>query len=169
MNISKVKTAFKVAEFIPRNNNKNKISVNWFVDKTIQKDNRARVYLIVVDNQIYKIGGSISKGGIKNTLSSYTSSMGGKPSQNRYCLQLLIREELDKNKSVEVYLIQVEEVKGNVSGLFEVHEQLISAFKPMEDRCLSDYYETHGNYPRWNFQESGEKLPYRKSKSSIVK
>ena len=37
MNISKVKTAFKVAEFIPRNNNKNKISVNWFVDKTIQR------------------------------------------------------------------------------------------------------------------------------------
>tara|TARA_A100001011_G_C14034689_1_gene725183 strand:+ start:35 stop:544 length:510 start_codon:yes stop_codon:yes gene_type:complete len=169
MNISQVKTASKVAEFISRNNNKNKISVNWFVDKTIQKDNRARVYLIVVDDEIYKIGGSISKGGIKNTLSSYTSSMGGTASQNRYCLQLLIREELDKNKSVEVYLIQVKEVKGIVSGLFEVHEQFISPFKPMEDRCLADYFKFHNTYPKWNFQERGEKLPHRKSKSSIVK
>ena len=32
---------------------------------------------------------------------------------------------------------------------------MISAFKEMEENCLSDYVQVEGDFPEWNFQESG--------------
>ena len=32
---------------------------------------------------------------------------------------------------------------------------MISAFKEMEENCLSDYVQVEGDFPVWNFQESG--------------
>ena len=67
MNINKVKTAFKVADILPRNdpNNKNIIKMSWYEEKTgyniplkVLKNNSGRVYLISVDGRIKKIGGS---------------------------------------------------------------------------------------------------------------
>ena len=80
MNIEKVKTAFKIAEakIIP---NSTKLNFGYLKEikdengkklpQSILRKNYARVYLIVVDGEIKKIGGSQAEGGIKQTLEIY--------------------------------------------------------------------------------------------------
>ena len=90
MKINKVKTAFKIAdvELVP---NSTKLSFNYLKDlkdengeklpQSVLRENYARVYLIVVDAEIKKIGGSQSEGGIKQTLEIYRDGgIGGRPS-----------------------------------------------------------------------------------------
>lgn len=74
MKISEVKTAFKIAdvEYVERST---KLNFNYLKElrdengnvlpQKILSENVARVYLIVVDGEIKKIGGSQAIGGIK--------------------------------------------------------------------------------------------------------
>lgn len=80
MKIEQVKTAFKIAdvEFV---SGSTKLNFNYLKDlkdengkvlsQKILSENVARVYLIVVDGEIKKIGGSEATGGIKSTLEIY--------------------------------------------------------------------------------------------------
>jgi len=127
MDIKEVKTAFKVADVLldkehgirhikfvflnevyDENNNQ--------LDKKILKDNSGRIYLLVSDGIIMKIGGSQSKGGIKSTLSFYQGGMQGGPSIRTYGIHLLLKEELEKNKKVEVYMITSQKARMKVKG-----------------------------------------------------
>lgn len=167
MNIRDVKTTFKVADVIldkdhPKRNIKfvflKELSDenNKKLDKSILKDNAGRIYLIVSDDIIMKIGGSQSKGGIKSTLSFYQGGMQGGPSIRTYGGHILMKEELEKNKKVEIYMITSQKIKMKVKGLFKEEELEVSSFKEMEDKCKDDYKQKEGKYPPWNFQENGE-------------
>ena len=57
---------------------------------TFLKNNAGRVYLLVVDGEIKKIGGSVGKGGIKSTMSFYISGNTGRPSIRSYGINTLI-------------------------------------------------------------------------------
>mgnify|MGYP003137163208 CR=1 FL=1 len=160
--IDNVKTAFKVADIVTRDDkSQNKIKVKWSIkNSNVLTKNTGRVYLIVVDKQIYKIGGSQCKGGIKSTIDSYINALTGHPSPNRYGIHLMIREELNKNKKVEIYMIESPKIKVKLSGLFNnYNEKYISAYKEMESICLKEYKNRLGNFPIWNFQESNKSLP----------
>lgn len=167
MDIKEVKTAFKVVdvlldkehgirhikfvflnEIYDENNNK--------LNNKILKDNSGRIYLLVSEGIIMKIGGSQSKGGIKSTLSFYQGGMQGGPSIRTYGIHLLLKEELEKNKKVEVYIITSQRARMKVKGLFKEEEMEVSTFKDMEDKCKKDYVGIEGTYPPWNFQEKGE-------------
>ena len=156
MNISKVKTAIKVAKIIKCDGNKRrKLQIEWFGNKTLLTANKGRVYLIVVNGKIYKIGGSQAKGGIKGTMKPYIhAALTGAPSIRTYGIHILIREALNKQKKVELYLIQSPEVKIKVPGLFKNVTKSVAPFKEMESQCLHDYIECVGKFPIWNFQES---------------
>ena len=87
MNISEVTNAFKIGEFLLRNDdNPNKIKIKYLtkdeIDQDILHDSSGRVYLLVSNDKIMKIGGSMSKGGIKSTMHFYVSAMQGGPSQS---------------------------------------------------------------------------------------
>ena len=161
MHISKVKTSIKVANIIARNDlSKNKIKMEWEdLDNSILKDNSGRVYLIVVDGEIYKIGGSQSKGGIRGTFSPYCGGMNGSPSVRTYGIHILIREQLDLGKKVEIFMISAKKVRAMVPGLFDSNEIDISAFKEMENLCLEGYVNLENKFPIWNFQESNKPWP----------
>ncbi|MGL2371492.1 hypothetical protein ACOWLM_07595 [Helicobacter pylori] len=90
MHISGVKTAFKIAgvEYVK---DSTKLNFNYLKDlkdennqslsQNILTQNVARVYLIVVDGEIKKIGGSQADGGIKSTLNIYKDGgVKGRPS-----------------------------------------------------------------------------------------
>jgi hypothetical protein len=168
MNINQVKTTKKVADILPRNDgSKNKIKMYWYEEKNgydiplkYLKDNSGRVYLIVVDDVIYKIGGSQCKGGIKGTWGPYCGGMGGSPSVRTYGIPILIREKLDNGSKVELYMIPSEKVFAPVKGLFgEEDRQVGIDFKAIEDKCKEDYKSIVGNYPKWNFQERNQPWP----------
>lgn len=161
MDISKVKTAKKIGEFVLRQDNStNKINIDWCVDKNILSDESPRVYLIVSNNEIKKIGGSASKGGIKNTISFYINARTGSPGPVRFIIHGLIERELLQGKKVELYMIVSPKAKAKICGLFDCDkEKEVASFKEMEDRCKSDYYAIEQKYPDWNFQENHESYP----------
>lgn len=166
MKINEVKTAVKAGDFVLRKNHKNKINIRYSpsIDKKILTDNSARVYLIIQDGVIKKIGGSASRGGIKATMSFYTSAMTGSPGVPRFVLHLLIEEALVDNSSVELYMITSPKTLAKVSGLFGYRKVKIASFKEMEDLCKSDYYSREKKYPDWNFQENHQPYPPRLAK-----
>ena len=158
MNISSVTTAIKVGQFnINTSGNKARLRVTWeTLGNDILKDNSGRVYILCVNGVIKKIGGSVSKGGIKSTMSFYESGNCGRPSIRSYGINQLIFEELCLDNVVEVYMIRSEMVVAPVTGLFGKSDMNISAFKEMEEQCVSDYVSQTGQYPEWNYQEAGK-------------
>jgi len=163
MKIDEVKTAKKVGDFKLRNDKSpNKIIIDYstgeLTDEQLKEDT-PRVYLIVSDGEIKKIGGSASKGGIKATMSFYINAMQGSPGRPRFIIHRLIEEELKKGKNVELYMITSPRVKAKVAGLFDYEEVEVASFKEMEDKCKNDYYKKEGRYPDWNFQENNESYP----------
>ena len=115
-----MKTAIKVGDFVLRKNHRNKIDIRYLsdIDKKILTDNSARVYLIVQDGIIKKIGGSNSKGGVKATMSFYTSAMTGSPGVPRFVIHLLIARALKNKSKVELYMITSPKTLATVNGLF---------------------------------------------------
>jgi hypothetical protein len=161
MNIKEVKTAIKIGNFVLRQNHKNKIDIQYLpnVDKKILTDNPARIYLMVQNKIIKKIGGSVSKGGIKTTMSFYTLAMTGSPGVPRFVIHLLIEKNLRNKSKVELFMITSPKTLAKINGLFGSEKVEIASFKEMENLCKSDYYSREGKYPDWNFQENHQSYP----------
>ena len=161
METNKVTTAKKVGEIVLRNeDNPNLIKALWVNPKSeLFKDNNGRVYFLVINGMIYKIGGSLCKGGIKSTIRSYTDCMKGGPSDRSYIIHYLIYRELVKGHKVEIYMITSPKVMAPVTGLYGVENSEVTAFKEMERLCINQYFESEKCYPEWNFQESNTQYP----------
>jgi hypothetical protein len=136
-----------MGDFILKHNHRNKIDIKYLdtISKEELQDDSPRIYLMVVDNIIKKIGGSASKGGIKTTMAFYVTSMTGSPGVPRFVIHLLIERALKEGSKVELYMIKSPRVLAEVSGLFGTKKVEIASFKEMEDLCKSDYYITEKN------------------------
>ena len=158
MNISAISTAIKVGTFkLNTNGNKARLRVEWEkLDNDVLKNDAGRVYILACNGVVKKIGGSVSKGGIKSTMSFYESANCGRPSIRSFGIQQLIYEEILLDRNVEIYMISSEQVSAPVRGLFGTEKLMISAFKEMEEKCLEDYVAIENKYPDWNYQESGK-------------
>ena len=155
MNINQVTTASHVGTFeFNLGQSARLLNIQWVDGQDITSDD-GRVYLLVVDGVIKKIGGSQSKGGIKSTMSFYISANQGRPSIRSYGIMQLIADELKQGREVTLHLITSPQVVAPVTGLFGTTECKVSAFKEMERQCLQGYKDQDGCYPDWNFQESG--------------
>jgi len=170
MQIKEVKTAVKVGDFALKYNHQNKIDLKYSdnIDKKILTDDSARVYLIVQDGVIKKIGGSASKGGIKATMSFYVSAMTGSPGVPRFVIHLLIEKALKNGSRVELYMITSPKTLAKVSGLFGYKDVQIASFKEMEDFCKLDYFSKENKYPDWNFQENNDSYPSDLAKLHVL-
>ena len=156
MNINRVSTASKVGQVVLNTSkNKSNLRVEW-EDHPRLTDDAGRVYLLVVDGEIKKIGGSVSKNGIKSTMSFYVSGNTGRPSIRSFGINTLMYNALKKGSIVEVYMIISEQVTAPVKGLFGVSHDKVSAFKEMEDKCVKEYVAFTGSYPDWNYQEQAK-------------
>ncbi len=160
MHISQVRTATKIADFALRLNHANRIRLVYRVtdEETLQGE-APRIYLIVQDGVIKKIGGSAARGGIKATMSFYVSAMQGSPGQPRFIIHRLIENALRAGSKVELHMIVSPSILAPVNGLFRRHKIKVASFKEMEDLCKDDYFSQEKRYPDWNFQENGEPYP----------
>jgi hypothetical protein len=165
MHIVDAKNAVKIGDFKLRTDHANKITLDYLasVPKSMLIDNAPRVYLLVVDGEIAKIGGSASKGGIKATMSFYVNAMQGSPGVPRFVIHLLIEQALIEKKSVQLWMIVSPSVKAQVNGLTSVEYLDVASFKEMEDLCKREYFALEGRYPLWNFQENNEPYPQKLS------
>ena len=157
MDISKVKTAVKIGDFILRNEDSpNHISIRYISSNEDLNHNLPRVYIITSNGEIKKIGGSSATGGIKATMNFYINARTGSPGPSRFIIHELIKRELEQNKQVELFVITSSSIKARVPGLFSYHIIDISSSKEMEKVCKDDFYKIENRYPDWNFQENKE-------------
>jgi|694.fasta_scaffold149363_2 hypothetical protein len=157
--IDKVSTAIKVGNIKSCIHKSKKWIVEWNVSLGKQlTQNNGRVYFIVVNGNIYKIGGSQDSKGIKGTFHWYQNcAFTGGPSLRTHGIHVLIHDELEKGNVVEIYMIVSTKVIAEVTGLFGVEKKLVNIdFKEIENTCKEDYKMKCGRYPKWNFQENGE-------------
>jgi hypothetical protein len=147
-------------ENTPENKWKGKWDIKYECGKDIQIKENGRIYLIVVNNKIYKIGSSSGKGGIKATFGFYIGGLGGSPSIRTMGIHALIQELLDAGKEVKIYTLFNDPIKVIAYGLCSANEvTTYPDVKVMEDACRVDYKKIYGKYPPWNFQENGEEWP----------
>ena len=171
MTIDQVKTAFKIAdvELVKGETRLNFNYLNNLIDEnrrqlaqTILTKNVARVYLIVVNGVIMKIGSSQSEGGIKNTLSIYRDGgVLGRPSIRSFGIWYFLYNTILKGNKIEFYMIYQEDFKKDVKGLFKVYsvDDASISCKILENLCLTDYLSVEKDYPLWNIQEKGYDWP----------
>ena len=159
MNINQVTNAVRFGKFIrnPKSTKAN-LAIEWDSARSEQelKDDAGRVYILCVNGEIMKIGGSQGKNGIKSTMTFYTGGNTGKPSIRSFGINLLILREIDKGNLVEVFMISSKQVLAPVKGLFKQVTLPVSAFKEMESKCVKDFVDSEGCFPDWNYQESGK-------------
>jgi len=158
MNVATVNTAILIGKFaLNDGTSKARLKLNYEnLPKEVLKDDAGRVYLLVKNGEIMKIGGSVSKGGIKSTMSFYVSANTGRPSIRSFGINQLVYEAVTRGEEVSVYMITSEQVSAPVKGLFGTEQMSISAFKEMEEKCIADYVASEGNFPAWNYQEAGK-------------
>jgi hypothetical protein len=158
LNISEIPSITYIGNIVEKNTtSKGKWKLNYSCDKIIQKKENGRIYFIVVDNEIYKIGSSECKGGIKTTFSFYEGGLGGSPSIRTFGIHLLIQEQLELGKNIQIYALFNEPIKVIIKGLLSSIEKITyPQIKEMEDLCREDYKKIYGKYPRWNYQENAE-------------
>ena len=135
--------------------------LHYECDKEIQKKENGRIYFIVGDNgEIYKIGCSECKGGIKNTFNFYEGGLCGSPSIRTFGIHLLINEQLNLGNNIKIYALFIEPIVVTIQGLLSSIEKITyPQIKEMENLCREDYKKIYGKYPIWNFQENVEEWP----------
>jgi len=172
MLIKEVKTAFKIAdvEYIKNSTKLNFVYLlnikdenNNPLPKDILTKNYSRVYIIVVDGIIKKIGASQDKGGMKGTLNIYKDGgIKGRPSIRSFGIWYFLYHTILQGKKIEFYMIYHDDFKFEVKGLFGIHKVTNASIscKLIEECCIKDYLATEDNkYPDWNVQEQGMDWP----------
>ncbi len=169
MHISEVKTAFKIAD-VEYVKDSTKLNFNYLKDlkdennqslsQNILTQNVARVYLIVVDGEIKKIGGSQADGGIKSTLNIYKDGgVKGRPSIRSFGVWYFLYHTILTGAKIEFYMIYQPNFETQVKGLFGFHaiKDASISYKLLEQACLTDYRNNSNDaLPKWNVQEQGK-------------
>lgn len=173
MKIQDVKTAFKIAD-VTWDGKGTKLLFEYLtvikdendnvLPQSILTENVARVYLIVVDGEIYKIGGSQDKGGMKGTLRIYQDGgIKGRPSIRSFGVWYFLFYTITTQKAkIEIYMIYQKKFKAKVKGLLGFHavNNAAISYKLMEECCINDFRKNEkGAYPKWNIQEQGADWP----------
>ncbi|WQW36903.1 GIY-YIG nuclease family protein [Helicobacter pylori] len=172
MHISEVKTAFKIAD-VEYVKDSTKLNFNYLKDlkdennqplsQNILTQNVARVYLIVVDGEIKKIGGSQADGGIKSTLNIYKDGgVKGRPSVRSFGVWYFLYHTILTGAKIEFYMIYQPNFETQVKGLFGFHaiKDASISYKLLEQACLTDYRNNSNDaLPEWNVQEQGKDWP----------
>ncbi|WQU90008.1 GIY-YIG nuclease family protein [Helicobacter pylori] len=172
MHISGVKTAFKIAD-VEYVKDSTKLNFNYLKDlkdennqslsQNILTQNVARVYLIVVDGEIKKIGGSQADGGIKSTLNIYKDGgVKGRPSIRSFGVWYFLYHTILTGAKIEFYMIYQPNFETQVKGLFGFHaiKDASISYKLLEQACLTDYRNNNNDaLPEWNVQEQGKDWP----------
>ncbi len=172
MLIKKVKTAFKIADVeLVKNTTKLKFNYlstikdenNKILPKDILTKNYARVYLIVVDGEIKKIGASQDKGGMKGTLSIYKDGgVKGRPSIRSFGIWYFLYRTAMQGKKIEFYMIYHDNFNFEIKGLLQTYQTTLASIscKLIEYYCVKDYLSMENNhYPDWNVQEQAMDWP----------
>jgi hypothetical protein len=113
-----------------------------------------------VNDVIYKIGQTSGKDGIKGCMNFYCGAGQDDPGPNRFTINALMREQIEAQNEVSVYIKFIEPITIPVPGINKIHHMAVPvSAKCLEEVHLQEYREIMGTNPPWNFQESGTPVP----------
>jgi hypothetical protein len=131
------------------------------------KHESSRVYWVVVDGEIIKIGGSNAKNGITGTISAYlggTKDSGRGPgkgnSPRTYSVSKYMLECLKAGQKVEIYFANLPQTTlpvYNSRGQVISTQPVSAAFHDFEKALVDEHKNLEGKYPFLNPQEASEK------------
>jgi hypothetical protein len=161
INVTDIPKIQYIGQIAPKDTkSKGKWKVDYQCSKEIQKQENGRIYFLVVNGEIFKIGSSACEGGIKTTFAFYEGGLGGSPSIRTFGIHVLIQQQLDAGHLVQIYALFIEPITIQISGITSVKEVVTYPdIKVLEDLCREDYKLVYGKYPQWNFQENADKWP----------
>ena len=161
INVTDIPKIQYIGQIAPKDTkSKGKWKVDYQCNKEIQKQENGRIYFLVVNGEIFKIGSSACEGGIKTTFAFYEGGLGGSPSIRTFGIHVLIQQQLDAGRLVQIYALFIEPIRIQISGITSVKEVVTYPdIKVLEDLCREDYKLVYGKYPQWNFQENADKWP----------
>jgi len=118
------------------------------------------VYILKIDDEIVKVGQTSGKGGIKACMNFYCIAGTDDPGQNRFAINALMREELNKSKKISVHMIYIPPIYTDIPTLTGTMRMYVPvSAKESEKASLYELKSIHGNYPIWNYQERCESIP----------
>ena len=135
-------------------------------DKQMRKNPTGRTYIITIDEEIIKIGGSQTKGGIDGTVGAYLS--GGKKgkkgsgkgnSKRTYAVWKYLIDAVKAGKKVEIYFKLLPCLEKEVQGLDGTLELLTiyDDYHQYENQLVQNFKKITGRFPILNTQEAGTK------------
>lgn len=159
MKIDYVKTMVRVGEIKTQQGTK---KLSFVPDSKMSKeqlrDKRGRVYAIVVDGVIEKIGGSQDAGGIQGTIGWYLNGWAKGNSERTYCTWNFFTRNCNAGKKVEVYTVWAPMVSVSIPTMTGELTQIMPVdFHTIEKAFNDEYKKVEGSHPTLNMQESGQR------------
>jgi len=159
MQIGHITTMTRVGE-ITKNLNEKKLT--FVPDEKITKeqlrDIRGRVYAIVVNGVIEKIGGSQDKGGIQGTIGWYLNGWAKGNSERTYCTWNFFTKAIQAEKKVEVYAVWAPLVEVTIPTMTgTLTKEMPVDFHTIEKAFNDEYFQIEEKHPTLNMQESGQR------------
>lgn len=137
--------------------NPDKWNILYTNNDLIKTNKNNRIYIIVVNDIIKKIGSSCAKGGIKDTFRHYINP-GNSASIRTTGINRLILLELKQKNNVEFYCRYNKSKKEIIQGLTsDIEIDVCSNILYTEKLCLRDYYHHFKQFPDWNYKENNKK------------
>ena len=160
MNINTIKNATRVGHL--EKSTSHNLKLVLIKDKDISnediRDNRGRVYFLIVNSEVFKIGGSQAKGGIQSTIAAYLGGFAKGMSPRTYCIWKFCRQQIELGNNVEFFFMLAPKIVVDSPSLSSWKKvETTQDFHLIEETCLHEYVEQEGKYPYLNMQESGRR------------
>ena len=159
MHISQVSTMTRVGQITTQPDSKKLVFIpDPDITQTQLRDIRGRVYAIVVDGFIEKIGGSQDKGGIQGTIGWYLNGWAKGNSERTYCTWNFFTQNCNAGKLVEIYCVWAPMVTATVPTMTgQITLQIPADYHIIEKAFNNEYYKAEKSHPTLNMQESGKR------------
>jgi hypothetical protein len=128
------------------------------MSKSQLRDKRGRVYAVVVDDIIEKLGGSQDAGGIQGTIGWYLNGWAKGNSERSYCTWNFFTQAINSGKKVEIYSVWAPMVDVEIPTMNGIIAKTLPVdFHTIEKAFNDEYYEIEKKHPTLNMQESGKR------------
>ena len=157
MKITELQNLYRAGQIVRKQGHDQKLDL--LLDPTMTRElyrqEVGRVYFIVVDGDIKKIGGSQAKGGLRGTLGAYFTGFAKGMSARTYCVWNFMKQQCDLGRTVEIYVTFAPLVEATIPGpMGSVTVQIPVDYHTIEKSYVDHFVLTESKHPYLNMQES---------------
>ena len=157
MKITELQNLYRAGAIVRKADHAQKLDIQLDAAMTRElfRQEVGRVYFIVVDGEISKIGGSQAKGGLKGTLGAYFTGFAKGMSARTYCVWNYMQQQINLGRSVEIYVTFAPLVTATIPGpLGHVTVNIPVDYHTIEKSYVDHFVSIEGKHPYLNMQES---------------